>query len=176
MFMESMANGSRATNRYAYEAASERDTAEFAEAMARLAFPGAVVALDGDLGAGKTRFAQAFAAALGVKDVVNSPTYTIIKEYEGTELPFYHMDVYRLSLEEADELGLDEYFDGDGVTLVEWASLIEPILPPERVHLSITATGADTRTIVCRPVGQAYEEWCGKLGWRRTDEQEGAEA
>ncbi|MBJ8193242.1 tRNA (adenosine(37)-N6)-threonylcarbamoyltransferase complex ATPase subunit type 1 TsaE, partial [Bacillus cereus] len=81
--------------------------------------PGTVIALDGDLGAGKTRFSQALARAIGVPDVVNSPTFTIIKEYEGTTLPFYHMDVYRLSIEEADELGLDDYFFGQGLTVVE---------------------------------------------------------
>ncbi|RED85078.1 tRNA (adenosine(37)-N6)-threonylcarbamoyltransferase complex ATPase subunit type 1 TsaE [Cohnella phaseoli] len=158
------------SNRYELDIASERATAAFAEALAELAFPGAVLALDGDLGAGKTHFAKAYAAALGVAGIVNSPTFTIIKEYEGTKLPFYHMDVYRLSLEEADELGLDEYFHGNGVTLVEWASIIEPILPPERLHLRLETTGAESRRIVCRPVGRPYEAWCARLGLRLTEE------
>jgi tRNA threonylcarbamoyladenosine biosynthesis protein TsaE len=149
---------------YELEAKSEQETAAFAGAMAKLAFPGAVLAVDGDLGAGKTHFAKAFAAALGVQDIVNSPTYTLIKEYEGAKLPFYHMDVYRLSLEEADELGLDEYFHGNGVTLVEWASLIEPILPPERLHLRLETTGAESRRMVCSPIGSQYEAWCIALG------------
>ncbi|MFC5472205.1 tRNA (adenosine(37)-N6)-threonylcarbamoyltransferase complex ATPase subunit type 1 TsaE [Cohnella suwonensis] len=149
--------------KYVCEAASVQDTVAFAEALAAQAGPGAVLALDGDLGAGKTRFAQAFAAALGVTDVVNSPTYTIIKEYEGGKLPFYHMDVYRLSLEEADELGLDEYFHGSGVTLVEWASIIAPLLPEERLRVRIETTGPDSRRFVCEPVGAAYERWCEKL-------------
>jgi len=173
MLMEPIDRGdARSPNRYVLEAESEQATAAFAEAMAGLAFPGAVVALDGDLGAGKTRFAQAFAAALGVKDVVNSPTYTIIKEYEGAELPFYHMDVYRLSLEEADELGLDEYFHGNGVTLVEWASLIEPILPGEQIRLFLETTGSESRRFVCRPEGEAYEAWCEKLGLRKSEDEE----
>ncbi|WP_276353902.1 tRNA (adenosine(37)-N6)-threonylcarbamoyltransferase complex ATPase subunit type 1 TsaE [Cohnella caldifontis] len=149
---------------YVREAESEEDTAAFAAALAEKAEPGSVLALDGDLGAGKTRFAQAFAAALGVPGTVNSPTFTIIKEYEGGRLPFYHMDVYRLSLEEADELGLDEYFMGEGVTLVEWASLIEPILPPERLHIVLEHTGPTSRRLRCRPVGGRYGEWCLQLG------------
>jgi tRNA threonylcarbamoyladenosine biosynthesis protein TsaE len=148
---------------YAWIADTEADTVSFATALAQLALPGTVLALDGDLGAGKTRFAQAYAHALGVQGIVNSPTYTIIKEYTGSHLPFYHMDVYRLSLQEADELGLDEYFDGEGVTLVEWASIIESILPLERLHIRLETTGPVSRKIVCHPVGERYEEWCHQL-------------
>lgn len=158
--------------KYVREAITEESTVEFAEALAKLAGPGDVIALDGDLGAGKTRFSQAFAAAIGVEGIVNSPTYTIIKEYEGERFPFYHMDVYRLSLEEADELGLDEYFHGEGVTLVEWASLIEPLLPEERLHLYIETTGPQSRTITCRPVGEKYELWCSQLDWQRVEKED----
>ncbi len=157
---------------FVLEAASVGDTVAFAEALAKLAVPGTVLAVDGDLGAGKTRFAQAFAAAIGVRGIVNSPTYTIIKEYEGASLPFYHMDVYRLTLEEADELGLDEYFHGGGVTLVEWASIIAPILPPERLHIRMETTGGDSRKISCRPVGNEYESWCRRLGLQQVEEEE----
>lgn len=149
---------------YAREAHNESETAAFAAELAARAEAGTVLALDGDLGAGKTRFAQAFAAALGVPGIVNSPTFTIIKEYEGGRLPFYHMDVYRLSLDEADELGLDEYFLGDGVSLVEWASLIEPLLPAERLHIVLEHTGPTSRRLRCRPVGSRYEDWCRQLG------------
>ncbi|TJY42942.1 tRNA (adenosine(37)-N6)-threonylcarbamoyltransferase complex ATPase subunit type 1 TsaE [Cohnella pontilimi] len=149
---------------YVREVNSEADTAAFAAELAGRAGTGTVLALDGDLGAGKTRFAQAFAAALGVPGVVNSPTFTIIKEYEGGRLPFYHMDVYRLSLPEADELGLDEYFHGEGVTLVEWASLIEPLLPAERLHLLLEYTGPTSRRLRCRPVGEQYAAWCREMG------------
>lgn len=152
------------TAQFIKEAPNETDTVLFAAALAQLAVPGTVLALDGDLGAGKTRFAQAFAKALDVPGIVNSPTFTIIKEYEGGRLPFYHMDVYRLSLPEADELGLDEYFHGEGVTLVEWASIIEPILPAERLHIFLKETGPTSREIVCRPIGQRYELWCEQLG------------
>lgn len=143
---------------------AEADTERFAARLADLCVPGALIALDGDLGAGKTRFAKAFAAALGVPGMVNSPTFTIVKEYEGGRLPLYHMDVYRLSIEEADELGLDEYFEGDGVSLVEWASLIEPLLPGERLHIRLELTGEWSRLAVCMPLGTRYEAWCRELG------------
>lgn len=142
-----------------------RETVELAGKLAELAAPGAVFALDGDLGAGKTTFSQAFAAAIGVEGIVNSPTFTIIKEYEGEKLPFYHMDVYRLSLNEADDLGLDDYFYGTGVTLVEWASLIEELLPPERIELFIEHLGEESRGISMKGIGEPYAKWCE--AWNR---------
>jgi len=149
---------------YVLEADDEDDSAAFAAALAERSGAGALLALDGDLGAGKTRFAQAFAAALGVPGIVNSPTFTLIKEYEGGRLPFYHMDAYRLSLAEAEQLGLDEYFLGEGATLVEWASLIEPLLPPERLHIRIAITGPTSRRYECRPNGEPYRSWCEQMG------------
>ncbi|ALS29666.1 tRNA (adenosine(37)-N6)-threonylcarbamoyltransferase complex ATPase subunit type 1 TsaE [Paenibacillus cisolokensis] len=155
-----------------WEARNERDTAELARRLAGLARPGTVLALDGDLGAGKTRFSQAFAEALGVKDVVNSPTFTIIKEYEGERMPFYHMDVYRLSPEEAEELGLDDYFFGDGATIVEWASLIRELLPDERLEIEIEHAGDDARRIVLTGIGQPYASWCATIGQIGDDKHE----
>ena len=146
------------------EATNEAETDVFAAALAARAVAGTLLALDGELGAGKTRFAKSFAAALGVPGIVNSPTFTIIKEYEADRLPFYHMDVYRLSLAEADELGLDEYFLGEGVTLVEWASLIEPLLPPQRLHLKLEITGPASRRFHGFPIGSIYRQWCEDLG------------
>lgn len=144
-------------------AAGEQDTVELAKLLASWAAPGTVIALDGELGAGKTRFSQAFAAAIGVKELVNSPTFTIIKEYMGTELPLYHMDVYRLSLLEADELGLDDYFYESGVSIIEWASLIEVLLPPERLQIYIEHAGDEGRRIVLTGIGAPYAEWCRQL-------------
>lgn len=141
------------------------ETAELASRVAALAEPGTVIALDGDLGAGKTTFSQAFAAAIGVQGIVNSPTFTIIKEYEGESMPFYHMDVYRLSQDEADDLGLDDYFYGDGITLVEWASLIEELLPPNRLELYIENLGGEKRSVQARGVGEPYAAWCEQ--WNR---------
>ena len=148
---------------YEYISRGVEDTSRLAEQLALLFIPGTVMTLDGDLGAGKTTFSQAVAKAIGVKEIVNSPTFTIIKEYEGDRFPFYHMDVYRLSMEEADELGLDDYFYGQGVTLVEWASIIEELLPPSRLALRIEHEGEEGRRIQLIPYGETYEEWCLKL-------------
>ncbi|WP_240546461.1 tRNA (adenosine(37)-N6)-threonylcarbamoyltransferase complex ATPase subunit type 1 TsaE [Paenibacillus artemisiicola] len=145
-----------------WTANDESGTVRLAETLAGWAAPGTVLALDGDLGAGKTRFSQAYARGIGVKDVVNSPTFTIIKEYQGA-LPLYHMDVYRLSEPEADELGLDEYFFGDGVTIVEWASLIEALLPPERLEMYIAHLGGDARRIAIKGIGPRYAAWVRDL-------------
>jgi tRNA threonylcarbamoyladenosine biosynthesis protein TsaE len=115
---------------------SEEETKVLARTIARHLKPGDVIALEGDLGAGKTTFAQGIAKALGISGPVDSPTFTIIKEYEGT-LPLYHMDVYRIDSPE-EELGLEEYFYGDGVCLVEWASRVEPLLPDSTLWMFLT--------------------------------------
>ncbi|MBJ6360223.1 tRNA (adenosine(37)-N6)-threonylcarbamoyltransferase complex ATPase subunit type 1 TsaE [Paenibacillus sp. GCM10012307] len=143
---------------------SEQDTVWLANWLGDRAVPGIVLALDGDLGAGKTRFSQAFAASVGVTAVVNSPTFTIIKEYTGSRLPFYHMDVYRISLEEAEDLGLDDYFFGEGATIVEWASIIEPILPESRLDLYIEHLGGEARRFMLAGRGEPYATWCRELG------------
>ena len=101
--------------------------------------PGTVIALHGDLGAGKTCFIQGFAAALGIDEPITSPTYTLIGEYEG-RLPLHHIDLYRLSGPvEALGLGLEEYFDADGITAIEWAERAEGLLPPDLLHIRIEA-------------------------------------
>lgn len=142
----------------AYEVKDLAGTERLAAYLAGQALPGTVIALDGDLGAGKTAFSQLFARHLGVKGTVNSPTFTLIKEYKG-RLPFYHMDVYRLSLDEAEELGLDEYFYGQGVTLVEWASLITELLPPNLLHIYLETISGTERRIYLNASGQPYEAW-----------------
>lgn len=143
--------------------ASQQQTEQLAAYMGSHSWPGAVIALDGDLGAGKTTFSKAFAAALGVEEVVSSPTFTIIKEYDGKQLPFYHMDVYRLSLEEADELGLDDYFYGQGVTIVEWASLIEEIMPEEQLSIYIEWVDEARRSFHFQARGSRYEQLLQQL-------------
>ena len=147
---------------YRYISKSPADTDQLAAWLAERAFAGAVIGLDGDLGAGKTAFSQSFARHLGVKGVVNSPTFTIIKEYEG-RLPLYHMDVYRLSQDEADELGLDEYFFGDGVCLVEWSRLISELLPDDYLHIQIETLGLSERSITVKGSGEPYGQWCHDL-------------
>ncbi|SFL72221.1 tRNA threonylcarbamoyladenosine biosynthesis protein TsaE [Paenibacillus sp. 1_12] len=151
------------TRSYSYQSVGLEQTVYLADSLTSCFIPGTVVTLDGDLGAGKTAFAQAVAKALGVHGIVNSPTFTIIKEYEGEKLPFYHMDVYRLSIEEADDLGLDEYFYGSGVTLIEWSSLIEELLPVDRLSVTIENCGDQTRLFRLNPHGDSYEQWCEQL-------------
>ena len=144
---------------YKYIANDESDTIALAENIESEHFPGMVICLNGELGSGKTVFTKAFASALGISDDVTSPTFNIIKEYPNGELPLYHMDVYRLE-GNVDELGLDEYFDGDGVTIVEWADMIEDKLPKERLDISIKVTGEDSRVFVLKPHGKVYEDIC----------------
>ncbi|MCM3633814.1 tRNA (adenosine(37)-N6)-threonylcarbamoyltransferase complex ATPase subunit type 1 TsaE [Paenibacillus camelliae] len=136
---------------------SLEETQRLAAYIGSQSWPGLVIALDGDLGAGKTTFSKALAAAIGVKEVVSSPTFTIIKEYEGN-LPFYHMDVYRLSLEEADELGLDDYFYGHGVTVVEWASLIEELMPEQFLAIRLEYIDEQQRMVHMEAFGERYEQ------------------
>ena len=117
---------------------NENETFELGRSMGQLASAGMIIALDGDLGAGKTVFSKGFACGLNVDDVICSPTFTIIHEYESGRLPLYHFDVYRIEEpEEMYELGYEEYFYGEGVCLVEWASIIEELVPPEAIHIVI---------------------------------------
>ncbi|MDR1495937.1 MAG: tRNA (adenosine(37)-N6)-threonylcarbamoyltransferase complex ATPase subunit type 1 TsaE [Clostridiales Family XIII bacterium] len=108
--------------------------------------PGTVVALTGDLGAGKTTFAKAVAEGLGVTDEITSPTFTLIHEYTSGRLPLYHFDVYRLSgpsvYEELENLGWEDYFYGKGVCVVEWADLIPEIIPGDAVRIIISQTNS----------------------------------
>ncbi len=120
------------------ETFSERDTFQLGENMGREAKPGEVYALMGDLGVGKTVFTKGMAKGLGVEDVVNSPTFTILQQYEGGRLPLYHFDVYRIeNIEEMEELGYEDYFYGEGVCLVEWADSIEEVLPEKFFQIKI---------------------------------------
>jgi tRNA threonylcarbamoyladenosine biosynthesis protein TsaE len=152
-----------AASSFLYTADSLEQTAELAAILSQLFQAGTVITLDGELGAGKTAFSQAIAKAIGVQGIVNSPTFTIIKEYEGDKFSFYHMDVYRLSLEEAYDLGLDEYFYGTGVTLVEWSSLISELLPENRLSIFIEQIGEQSRIFKLTPLGNPYEQWCEQL-------------
>lgn len=118
---------------------SPEETWALAAELAAETGPGTVIALHGDLGAGKTCFIQGFAAALGIDEPITSPTYTLIGEYEG-RLPFHHIDLYRLSGPvEALGLGLEEYFDVNGITAIEWAERAEGLLPDDLLHIRIEA-------------------------------------
>ena len=136
------------------------DTNSFGRKLAELLQPGDIITMEGDLGAGKTTLTKAIGAGLGVKRTINSPTFTIIKEYEG-RLPLYHMDVYRLENSDED-IGFEEYFSGEGVSIVEWAQFIEDYLPKERLELTLKHDG-EARTILLQPIGERYEKLCKEL-------------
>ncbi len=136
---------------------SAEETYEFAKNLGKGAKPGEVYCLIGDLGTGKTVFAQGFAAGVGVTETVNSPTFTIVQVYEDGRIPFYHFDVYRIGdSEEMFEIGYDEYISGDGVCLIEWANLIEDILPKTYIKVLIDKDlnqGSDYRRIITERIG-----------------------
>ena len=114
------------------------DTYQLGVTIGKQAKAGDVYCLNGDLGVGKTVFPQGFAKGLGIEEPVNSPTFTILQEYEGSRLPLYHFDVYRIAdVEEMEEIGYEDYFYGDGVCLIEWAELIKEILPKHYKTITI---------------------------------------
>ena len=120
------------------ESFSREDTFEIARKMGEEAKPGEVYCLSGDLGVGKTVFAQGFGAGVGVTEPMSSPTFTIVQEYTEGRLPLYHFDVYRVGdIDEMEETGFYEYAGGDGVTLIEWAELIEEIIPEDATWIKI---------------------------------------
>ena len=130
---------------------STEETFAFGEKCGREAKAGQVYCLYGDLGVGKTVFTQGFAKGLGIQEPVTSPTFTIVQEYEEGRLPFYHFDVYRISdPEEMFEVGFDEYLESGGVCFIEWAGLVEEILPENRIEITIEkdlSKGFDYRQI-----------------------------
>jgi len=138
----------------------EADTIALAQNIESEKFPNMVICLYGELGSGKTVFAKSFAHAMGI-DGVTSSTFNIIKEYNG-ELPLYHMDVYRID-DNADNLGIEEYFDNGGVTIIEWADLIKDYLPEERLDIKFRVIDEETRVLVLIPHGEAYENLCGDI-------------
>lgn len=137
---------------------NEIETVEFAQNLESEKFQNMVICLDGELGSGKTVFTKGFANALGIRENVTSPTFNIIKEYNG-ELPLYHMDVYRLD-GNIEGLGIEEYFTKGGVVVIEWANTIKTHLPAERLDIRIKVAGENTRIFIVTPHGKRYEELC----------------
>lgn len=140
------------------ETRSPEETFETGKKLGEKAVPGQVFTLMGDLGVGKTVFTQGLARGLGIQEPVSSPTFTIVQVYEEGRLPFYHFDVYRIGdVEEMDEVGFDDYIMGEGVSLIEWADLIEEILPEKRTEVRIEKyleQGFDYRKITIRELGR----------------------
>ncbi len=135
-----------------FDTKSADETFSFAQKIGETCKPGTVIGLTGDLGTGKTVFAKGFAAGLGIKRGVNSPTYTIVHQYDDGRLPFYHFDVYRIGdVTEMEETGFDDCVLGEGVTLVEWADIIRDIMPAGTIWINIAkdpAKGFDYRRIM----------------------------
>ena len=141
------------------------ETLTLARRLGAHLFPGAVLALEGSLGAGKTHFVRGIAEGLGIADsrVVSSPTFVLIQEYDA-RLPIYHFDAYRLPrLEDFVDLGAHEYFEGDGVCLVEWADKVKPVLPPEHLWIRFDITGPMERRLTFVPEGDRYQRLVEKL-------------
>lgn len=136
---------------------SEQETIELAQNLEAEKFPKMVICLNGDLGSGKTIFAKGFAQAMGIKEVT-SPTFNIIKEYYG-ELPLYHMDMYRVE-GDVENLGLNEYYEKNGVTIIEWAEMIEEHLPEERLEIKFKIIDEETRVLVINAYGDKYIALC----------------
>ncbi|MBI5975987.1 tRNA (adenosine(37)-N6)-threonylcarbamoyltransferase complex ATPase subunit type 1 TsaE [Staphylococcus canis] len=133
-----------------------KDMQNFAEKLAPLLQAQDVILLDGDLGAGKTTLSQFIGRALGVKRTINSPTFNIIKSYKGQNLTFHHMDCYRL--EDSDEdLGFDEYFNDEAVTVIEWSQFIQAFLPEDYLRVSIKVKDENEREIELSAHGEHYQ-------------------
>lgn len=136
-----------------------KDTLLLAQNIESEKFPNMVICLNGELGTGKTVFVKGFAGALGIKEPITSPTFNIVKEYPNGELPLYHMDVYRLE-DNKDNVGLTDYFNKGGITIIEWADMIEDELPSERLDIEFKFIDENTRILVLKPYGKDYEDVC----------------
>ena len=139
-----------------YETFSPEETADLGLRLGQHAQPGEVYTLVGNLGVGKTVLTQGIARGLGIQEAICSPTFTIVQVYEEGRLPFYHFDVYRIGdVEEMEEIGYEDYFYGEGLTMIEWANLIEEILPEHYKEITIEKDlekGLDYRKISIREV------------------------
>lgn len=138
---------------------SEKETIQIAQNLESEKFENMIICLDGDLGSGKTVFTKGFAQALGIEENITSPTFNIIKEYYNGEMPLFHMDVYRLD-GNTNGVGIEDYFEKNGVVIIEWADTIKNILPEERLDIKIKVIGEDSRLLIFKPYGQKYEELC----------------
>lgn len=149
-------------SKYTIKLKTESETQKFANRLGALLRANHVITLTGGLGAGKTTFTKGIGKGLGVKRTINSPTYTIVKSYIG-KLPLHHIDAYRLENSEED-IGLDEYFYDDGITVIEWPQFIESYLPDERLDILIERLiEEEERQITLKPRGDQFEQICEEL-------------
>ena len=135
---------------------NEQDMIDFGEELAKHLFPNTVITLEGELGVGKTTFTKGIGKGLGVTKIINSPTFTIVKEYQG-KVPFYHFDAYRLEGEN-EELGFEEMFEDGGVCVIEWPMYIQDILPDNRLEIHMTKNKDQTRHMTFVAHGQQYQQ------------------
>ncbi len=142
---------------------NSEETINLGQKLGKLLKEGDVVLLDGDLSAGKTTFTKGIGLALGVKRVINSPTFTIVKEYQGLNTKLYHMDLYRLEGLGDDDFNLYDYFNGDGVCIVEWPYQVSELLPDEFLKVIIKRVDEQTREISFEAHGSKYEEMLGEF-------------
>ncbi len=147
---------------YKITTTSEEETIELAENIESEKFPNMVICLEGDLGSGKTLFTKGFASSMGIRENITSPTFNIIKEYDGEEMKLYHMDVYRLN-DAKEDLGIEDYFKKKGITIIEWSDLIEDILPKNRLVIKIRVVGENARIFYIEPHGEKYIDLCEKV-------------
>ena len=147
---------------FKYTSRSVDDTVRIAQDIESEKFPNMVICLYGELGSGKTVFTKGFASAMEIEETITSPTFNIIKEYPSGELPLYHMDVYRLS-ESKEDIGISEYFNKGGVTIIEWADLISDILPKDRLDIRIKIVDENKRVFYITPHGEEYEDLCERV-------------
>lgn len=144
--------------KYSYELINPLHTQQFASKLAGYLNSGNVITLEGNLGAGKTTFTKGLAKGLGILEIVNSPSFTIIKEYYGT-YTLYHMDVYRLE-NSFNDIDFEEYFYGQGITVIEWPSIIKDILPDNYLNIKFEILNENSRRILLEPHGESYKRIC----------------
>lgn len=148
-------------------------TEELAKVIGEVAQPGDNLVLTGDLGAGKTTLTKGIARGLGIEQMIKSPTYTIIREYDQGRLPLYHMDIYRVAASGAD-LGLDEYFEGEGLSVIEWGNLLEEALPEDYLELILEKSDTDLeyRYVKLQAYGEQSEAFKQRIveQWRQNNE------
>ena len=141
---------------------NKSETQELGRIVASFSFRQEVITLSGQLGAGKTTFSQGFAKGLGIEGVINSPTFNIVKCYFNALIPLYHIDAYRLE-DLHQDLGLEEYIEGDGVCLVEWAEFIKEVIPNELLKINIEILENEERLITIEAIGNEYIELLKKV-------------
>ena len=149
--------------KYVFISKSVEDTSRLAVTLAGHLFPGSVITLEGPLGSGKTTFVGGVAKGLDIQERVISPTFNILKCYFEARLAMFHIDAYRLENRDS-ELGLDEFIEGDGVTLIEWPDYIKPLIPSERLHIIIETLDENKRRIAFESFGSRYDAMLNSLG------------